>query len=87
MVNGSLEIDVDTTRIIIPTTGILVVTLVTFMMATGPVKMEHIPECGTTLKDPLLVLKESGEMSKVEQLVHGPQILSIHLSDTSWLKT
>ena len=76
-VNGPWKIDLDT--------GIIVGNLVTFMMATGSLKMKKNPECGTTLLE--TILQESGKMTKVMQMVHGLQILSIHLSDTLCLKT
>ena len=50
---GPLKIDLDT--------GIILGTLMTFMMATGPLKMEINPECGTTLP----TLMESGKMTKM----------------------
>ena len=62
-------------------TGIIVGTLMTIMMATGPLKMEINPECGTTQKEALL--KESGKMTTVMHMALGQQKLAMNLSEMS----
>ena len=75
---GMLQINLDT--------GITVVCMMTKMMAYGSLKMENIPDGGTTPKDPLL--KESGKIECGRKnmaiiMALGLQTVPIKPSETS----